>query len=109
MGWCPSGRLFEAAACAAAILSDEWCGLDDFYTPGQQILVARSAADTIAALDMDDAQLQAIGRAARERTLDEHTSMHRARSLLGMLEELRSPTRQRASPSHRQVFDAVRF
>ena len=31
MGWCPSGRLFEAAACGAADqLSDEWAGLDRF-------------------------------------------------------------------------------
>lgn len=104
MGWCPTGRLFEAAACATAILSDEWCGLDDFYTPGEQVLVARIATDTIASLDMDDAQLQAIGRAARERTLDEHTSMHRARALLGMLEGLRSPTRPSASPFHGQAW-----
>lgn len=93
MGWCPSGRLFEAAACGAAVLSDEWCGLDDFYTPGQQVLVAHNMADTLAALDMSDAELAAIGRAARERTLDEHTSRHRAISLIGFLEELRSPSR----------------
>jgi spore maturation protein CgeB len=91
MGWCPSGRLFEAAACGAAVLSDEWCGLEDFYQPGEQILTARDAADTLAALDMSDAQLQAIARAARQRTLDEHTSEHRARTLLRYLEELHPP------------------
>ena len=31
MGHCPSGRLFEAAACGTAILSDDWAGLDDFF------------------------------------------------------------------------------
>ncbi len=93
MGWCPSGRLFEAAACGAAVLCDEWCGLDDFYTPGEQILVARYTSDALAALDMSDAQLKTIGRAARERTLDEHTSLHRARQLIHYLEELRSPSR----------------
>lgn len=91
MGWCPSGRLFEAAACGATVLSDEWCGIDDFYTPGEQILVAHDGTDTLAALDMSDAQLQRIGRAARERTLDEHTSLHRAKQLIHYLEELRSP------------------
>ena len=102
MGWCPSGRLFEAAACGAAVLSDEWCGLDDFYTPGEQVLVARNCADTLAALDLSDARLQAIGRAARERTLDEHTSMHRAKQLIHYLEELRSPSRHATlqPPSH---------
>ena len=41
MGWCPSGRLFEAAACGAPILTDAWDGLDTFFTPGDEILVAR--------------------------------------------------------------------
>ena len=91
MGWCPSGRLFEAAACGAAVISDEWCGLDDFYTPGEQILIAHTAADTLSAQDMSDAELQAIGRAARERTLDEHTSRHRAVSLINYLDEAHTP------------------
>ncbi|HEX7114126.1 MAG TPA: glycosyltransferase [Steroidobacter sp.] len=89
-GWCPSGRLFEAAACGAAILSDEWSGLDEFYTAGSEILIARSAEDTLAALDLDDATLRKLGRTARERTLGEHTSEHRARTLLRWLDEARS-------------------
>jgi spore maturation protein CgeB len=99
MGWCPSGRLFEAAACGAAVLSDQWCGLEEFYTPGEQILTAGGAADTLAALDMSDAQLQSIGRAARERTLDEHTSTHRAGQLIRYLEQLPAPaSRHRGQP-----------
>jgi spore maturation protein CgeB len=108
MGWCPSGRLFEAAACGAAVLSDEWCGLDDFYTPGQQVLVAHNADDTLAALALSDAELAAIGRAARERTLDEHTSRHRAISLIGLLEEIRSPSRAYALHTQGHSFDAAR-
>jgi len=87
MGWCPSGRLFEAAACGAVILSDEWRGLDTFYRPGEEILLASSADETLAALDLDDASLARIGRAARERTLAEHTSDHRARHLVELLED----------------------
>jgi spore maturation protein CgeB len=109
MGWCPSGRLFEAAACGAAVLSDEWCGLDDFYTPGEQVLVAHDGADTLAALDMSDAQLQAIGRAARERTLDEHTSQHRARQLIHYLEELHSPTRAPPLQPAAEIFNTARL
>jgi len=86
MGWCPSGRLFEAAACGAAIVSDEWSGLNDFYEPGKQILLARSADDVVAALQTDDATLRRIGRAAHERTLDEHTSAHRAQLLVHYIE-----------------------
>ncbi|HWK52145.1 MAG TPA: glycosyltransferase [Steroidobacter sp.] len=106
MGWCPSGRLFEAAACGAAVLSDEWCGLEDFYTPGEQVLVARTSADTLAALDMSDTELHAIGRAARERTLDEHTSLHRAKQLIHYLEELLTPSRARTLQSPLSSFDA---
>jgi spore maturation protein CgeB len=104
LGWCPSRSLFEAAACAAAVLSDEWCGIEDFYTPGEQILVARDTEDTLAALDMSDARLQAIGRAARERTLDEHTSLHRARQLIQYLEEIRSPSASRIAPTSARVY-----
>ena len=39
-GWCPSGRLFEAAACGVPVLSDTWEGLEAFFTPGQEILPA---------------------------------------------------------------------
>jgi spore maturation protein CgeB len=87
MGWCPSGRLFEAAACGAAIVTDEWSGLDEFYEPGSEILIAHDAQDVLAALELDAATLQRIGRAARERTLSQHTSTHRARLLLRYLEE----------------------
>lgn len=91
MGWCPSGRLFEAAACGAVVLGDEWPGLSAFYEPGREILVAREAADTLAALKLSDAELRRIGQAARARTLDEHTSMHRARRLVALLESAWQP------------------
>ncbi|HET9835218.1 MAG TPA: glycosyltransferase [Rhodanobacteraceae bacterium] len=87
MGWCPSGRLFEAAACGAAVLSDAWAGLSDFYTPGEEVLLARNTQDALDAIDLPDATLREIGQRARERTLAEHTSMHRARQLVEMLEQ----------------------
>lgn len=86
MGWCPSGRLFEAAACGTAILSDAWDGLDSFFLPGEEIVVARSSDDAVAALDLGDAETARLAAAARERVLSEHTSLHRARDLLAALE-----------------------
>lgn len=77
-GYCPSGRLFEAAACGAPILSDAFNGLDRFFTPGREILVARRTADALEALDASDEELARIGRAARERALAEHTFDRRA-------------------------------
>jgi len=90
MGWCPSGRLFEAAACAAPMLSDGWEGIESFFTPGTEILVAESESEVVAALDVSDAELARIGRAARERALAQHTSEQRANELIAALEATRS-------------------
>jgi spore maturation protein CgeB len=86
MGWCPSGRLFEAAACGVPIVTDWWDGLDAFFEPDSEILVARSSADAIAALDRDDAELKRIAERARERVLAQHTSERRAQELQSFLE-----------------------
>lgn len=94
MGWCPSGRLFEAAACGVAVISDDWNGLSSFYEEGREILVARSTEDIIAALDATDAEILRLGKAARERTLSEHTSDHRAAELLVALEQARKPLQE---------------
>lgn len=91
LGWCPSGRLFEAAACGTPVLSDDWEGLEAFFEPGREILIAHGTADVLAALDRSDAELQRIGRAGRERVLAEHTSDHRAGELLRLLEDAPQP------------------
>src|ERR1043165_2428417 len=49
-------RRFEAAACGVAIVSDEWAGLDTFFEPGVEILVARDTDDVIAAMQLSDAE-----------------------------------------------------
>jgi spore maturation protein CgeB len=80
-GYCPSGRLFEAAACGATIITDPWPGIEDFFEPGKEILVARSTEDVLSALDLPDHLLRGIGLAARERVLKEHCGVHRAAEL----------------------------
>jgi spore maturation protein CgeB len=79
-GYSPSVRLFEAAACAAAIASDNWPGLETFFSPGREILLSAGADDIVRYLNnYDDAEIRRIGRAARERVLAGHTSDVRAR------------------------------
>lgn len=85
-GYCPSGRLFEAAACGTPVLSDWFEGLDRFFEPGREILIVRSTQDVLEALDLHSVELGRITHAARERTLDEHTSDHRAAEMLALLE-----------------------
>ena len=81
-GYSPSVRLFEAAACAVPIISDYWEGLDTFFTFGEEILVSRSAEDTLTFLrETPEAERRALGLRARERVLTAHTAAHRAAEL----------------------------
>ena len=87
MGWCPPGRLFEAAACGVPIISDHWEGLESFFEPGREILVARETDDVTTALMLPRDHLAQLGRRARERTLADHTAEHRVvqlRKILGL-------------------------
>jgi len=78
-GYSPSVRLFEAAACAAAIASDDWPGLDTFFAAGQEILLPTSGDDVVRYLTgYEPAELLRIGKRAQLRVLEEHTSEHRA-------------------------------
>jgi spore maturation protein CgeB len=81
MGWCPSGRLFEASACGVPLVSDTWNGLEEFFTPGEEILTAHTTDDAMNALQLSDAELSRIASAARERTLSEHTAQRRSEQL----------------------------
>jgi spore maturation protein CgeB len=87
MGFCPSGRLFEAAACGVPILSDVWDGLDQFFNPGSEILTAQNTDEAVGALSMPLPEIRQIAKAARERTMDEHTAEHRAIYLENILDD----------------------
>jgi spore maturation protein CgeB len=81
-GYTPSGRLFEAAACGTPVLTDPFPGVELFFEPGEEILVAHEPDEAHAALDLSDADLARIGAAARERALANHTGVCRARELV---------------------------
>ena len=89
LGWCPSGRLFEAAACGTPIVSDWWEGLDEFFAPEREIIVVRTTEDVLTALERSDAELSRIGAAAREGVLSRHTAAHRAAELEVLLSRLK--------------------
>lgn len=78
-GYSPSVRLFEAAACGATIVSDNWPGLDTLFAPDTEILLPTTAEDITRYLeDYDEAELRRIGEAGQARILAEHTSARRA-------------------------------
>jgi spore maturation protein CgeB len=88
-GYSPSIRLFEAAACATAIVSDYWPGLETFLTPGKEILIARSPEETLYCLcELPESERLALGGRARARVLAEHTAAHRAAELEAYIREL---------------------
>ncbi len=86
MGYCPSDQMFEAAACGIPVLTDDWEGLDYFFEPGRQILVARTTGHVMDALALTDERLGQIGRAGKERALAAHTAARRALDLENILQ-----------------------
>ena len=89
-GYSPSVRLFEAAACAAAIVSDNWPGLETFFEPGAEILLPTSALEIVRYLrEWDPEELRRIGEAAQARVMREHTSAQRAAEFEQAIEQAR--------------------
>jgi spore maturation protein CgeB len=78
-GYSPSVRLFEASACGAAIISDSWPGLEEFLAPGEEVLLPTDANEVVQILrEVPEQERVRMGRRARQRILDQHTSAHRA-------------------------------
>ncbi|MCO5171378.1 MAG: glycosyltransferase [Planctomycetes bacterium] len=90
-GWSPSVRLFEAAACGTAIISDRWDGLDELFLPGEEVLLADGPDDVERALrDLPEVGRRRLGARARERVLAAHTAAHRALELEGHVREVQA-------------------
>jgi spore maturation protein CgeB len=86
-GYSPATRVFEAAGSAACLITDEWAGIDCFFEPNREILVAASADDVVEIMQsLSEGRALAIGREARKRALAEHTYAHRARLVEEVLE-----------------------
>jgi spore maturation protein CgeB len=89
VGYSPSVRLFEAAACGVPVISDSWPGLETILTPCREILIATTADDVLRIFDqMSDDSRRNIAAAARRRVLGNHTADHRARELEGYVHEV---------------------
>jgi spore maturation protein CgeB len=80
-GYSPSVRLFEAAACGVPLITDRWAGLELFFKPGQEILIADIPEQVLQLLDLPPERRRRIAAAGRKRVLQEHTADHRARTL----------------------------
>jgi spore maturation protein CgeB len=88
MGWAPSVTLFEVAACGVPLISDRWPGIEAFFAPGTEALVADTREDVLAAFDLPESQRMAIGAAGLARVLREHTYVQRVGQLEAVLASL---------------------
>jgi spore maturation protein CgeB len=85
-GFSPATRVFEAAGAGACLITDEWEGLEEFLAPGEEVLVARDGGEVAELLDgLDRERARAIGEAALERVLAEHTYDRRAEQVEAIL------------------------
>lgn len=82
LGFSPSVRLFEAAACGTPIMSDRWPGIETIFTPSSEILLVDGTRDVVQILEtMSEEHRLSVAEQARQRILRDHTPEHRARQL----------------------------
>ncbi|HET7322404.1 MAG TPA: glycosyltransferase [Longimicrobiaceae bacterium] len=85
-GWSPATRMFEAAGAASCQVTDAMRGLEDFFNPGEEILVARGAEEVARYVrEVDDATARRVGEAGRARALRSHSYARRAELLHSIL------------------------
>jgi spore maturation protein CgeB len=78
-GFSPATRVFEAAGAAACVISDAWDGIEDFFEPEREILIAADGAEVLERLcGLSEERRRQIGLAARKRALETHSYARRA-------------------------------
>ena len=98
LGFSPSVRLFEAAACGTPVISDRWPGIETIFAPSREILLASTPREVLDILrDMPEAHRRSIAENARRRVLADHTPAHRARQLETYYAEASAPRRRKTA------------
>jgi spore maturation protein CgeB len=81
-GFSPATRVFEAAGAGACLITDAWAGIEEFFEPDTEILVAEDGDAVVSHMvTLDAGRARRIGQAAYKRVCAEHTYAHRARQL----------------------------
>jgi len=97
VGFSPATRVFEAAGAGACLITDAWEGIELFLTPDEEVLVARDGQDVAAHLSaLTPARARAIGEAARQRIVREHTYARRAAEVDALLRDRLAVERERS-------------
>lgn len=86
VGFSPPTRVFEAAGAKACLITDHWPGIEHFFAPKREILIASSAEDIIGLLRcLTPEDCRGIGAAMRERALRDHTYALRVQTVEAIL------------------------
>ncbi len=86
-GFSPPTRVFEAAGAAACLITDAWEGVEQFFEPGTEILVAHNGDEVARHVGyLTPEEARKIGQAAYRRVLADHTYEQRARQVELVLE-----------------------
>jgi spore maturation protein CgeB len=102
LGFSPSVRLFEAAACGTPIISDRWPGIETIFTPSSEILLAAGPGEVVQILrELPEQRRLSIAEQARRRILRDHTPDHRAKQLETYY--LEAVSRRRRAPNGHRV------
>ena len=89
VGFSPPTRVFEAAGAGACMITDRWLGIEQFFEPEQEILLAGSAEEIVACLRNTSAtRAHEIGENMRKRALRDHTYALRAKEVDAILENV---------------------
>ena len=102
-GYSPPTRVFEVAGAGRCMITDQWVGVEQFFEPEREILVAASAADVVDFLrQVTTAEAERIGNAMRARALRDHTYAQRAAEVQSVLEQA-GVISQTATPAMQSV------
>ncbi len=90
VGFSPPTRVFEAAGAGACLITDRWNGVETFFRPGEEILIASDAEEIVRLLrEVSADEAKKIGEAMRKRALAEHTYTLRAQQVDAILRSAR--------------------
>ncbi len=85
-----SSRPFELGALAACIVANPYAGIEEWFEPDKELVIVNSADEALDRYEFllrNDTARQAIGKAARQRVLKQHTFRHRAKELVNIIRQ----------------------
>lgn len=86
-GFSPATRVFEAAGAGACLITDAWVGIEEFFDPGKEILIAATGDDVADLVEsLTEPATLRIGRAALQRVRAKHTYRHRAEQVTTIID-----------------------